>query len=99
MHTCYIECIRSGGIKPQVVRYRATSIAVAFARCLRAFPNATLLRGWIKGPDTGGGRITVYVAPSTARIVAEPGPKAEQTFFSFLKEISLSPEKRDRDAT
>jgi len=29
----------------------------------------------------------------------EPAPEEEQTLFGFLEEISLSPKKRDRDAT
>jgi hypothetical protein len=43
--------------------------------------------------------ITVYPPPSTARIVAEPAPEEEQTLFGFVEEVSLSPKKRDRDAT
>ena len=37
--------------------------------------------------------------PSMVRIVAKPAPEEEQTLFGFLEEISLSPKKRDRDAT
>ena len=37
--------------------------------------------------------------PSMVRIVAEPAPEEEQTLFGFLEEVSLSPKKRDRDAT
>jgi hypothetical protein len=37
--------------------------------------------------------------PSMIRIVAAPKAKEEQVLFGCLNEISLSPKKRDRDAT
>jgi hypothetical protein len=37
--------------------------------------------------------------PSMVRFVAAPKAKEEQVLFGFVNEISLSPKKRDRDAT
>jgi hypothetical protein len=94
MHLYHVKFIRDGETKPQVVRYRVGSMVSAFDKCLREFPEAKLIGGWVEASYKDGGDITVYEPPSTARILAEPAPEEEQTSFGFFEEIS-----RDRDAT
>ncbi len=98
MHLYHVKFIRDE-TKPQVVRYRVGSIVSAFDKCLREFSEAKLIEGWVEVSYKDGRGITVDAPPSTARIVAEPAPEEEQTLFGFLEEVSLSPKKRDRDAT
>jgi hypothetical protein len=62
-------------------------------------PNETGDAGWVEASYKDRRGITVYAPPSTASILAKPAPEEEQTSFGFLEEISLSPKKRDRDAT
>ena len=99
MHLYHVKFIRDGETKPQVVRYRVGSIVSAFDKCLREFSEAKLIEGWVEASYKDGRGITVYAPRSTARIVAEQAPEEEQTLFGFLEEVSLSPKKRDRDAT
>jgi hypothetical protein len=99
MHTYHVRFVRNGETEPQVVRYLVGGMANAFAKCVRRFPEAKLIEGWIEGSYADGRGITVYAPPSTIRIVAEPASEEEQTVFDFLQEISLSPKKREGDAT
>jgi hypothetical protein len=95
--------IRNGSTEPSVFSCRAYNISQAFAKCARRLPEAELLEGWTEGSykDSNGiirrGAIH-YSAPSTTRIIAEPGQKAEQLAFDFLSQISFS-KKSDHMAT
>jgi hypothetical protein len=101
-HTYNIRFIRRGETKTRVRQFQATNAGSAFSKCVRKYPGCRLLEAWREARliRIGGDYCRlVYALASTARIVAEPAPKEEQILFSFLEEISLSPKKRDRDAT
>src|SRR5262245_19104791 len=97
-HTYYIK-FRTNGKAEQIKSYQAANPGHAFQKCCREFPSAQLIRGWrqrdLKDEVVGA----TYEAPSTVRVVAGSKAKAEQTFFGFLKEISLDPKKQVSAAT
>jgi hypothetical protein len=90
MHSYHVRFIRDGETEPQVVRFRASSIASAFDRCLRKFPQAKLIEGRVEGSYKDGCGITIYAPPSTVTIVARTAAKEEQPVFGFFEKISLS---------
>src|SRR5262245_23100671 len=82
------------GEPPRTIVYLDDCVAGAYAKCLRRFPEAKLLGALVRGCYMEAKilrvGVTTYEAPSTVRIVAEPGPPEEQTVFPFLTEISSS---------
>jgi hypothetical protein len=98
MHSYHVKFIRNGETKPQVARYRVGSIVGAFDKCLRTFPEAKLVEGWISSSYKENGETfcgkTVYAPPSTVKIAAEPVSKASQTHFGFWPEtLSTKPNR------
>jgi hypothetical protein len=83
MKTYRIEFTYDGEGEAQVQSYKATSPGHAFEKCLREFPGAKLLEGWNEGGRGSEYGCVTYPPPSTARIVAEPAPKTEETTFPF----------------
>jgi hypothetical protein len=85
LDTYHIRFTRRG--EEQVRQFQAGDPGNAFAKCVKKFPVCILLGGWREGRlSKKGGEICrlTYAPPSTAQIVAESGPKAEQTTFEFF---------------
>jgi hypothetical protein len=98
-HTYYIKFRRNGKPESQTKRYQAANPGQAFQKCHREFPGAQLIQGWRRSDSKDEVVVATYESPSTVRVVAGSKAKAEQTFFGFLKEISLNPKKQVSAAT
>ena len=102
-YTYHVRFRKNGKVKSQVRRFQAANPGTAFAKCVKKFPDCQLLEGWREERliVIGGDYCCLtYAPPSTARIVAEPIPREEQTLFGFMdEEISLSPKKQADAAT
>lgn len=86
---------RRNGQAERTKRYWAFDAGQAFAKCHREFPSAEIIEAYWRSEYPGQKAITVYQAPSFARIAHEPRPKEKQELFGFINElgISLSPHK------
>jgi hypothetical protein len=89
MKTYYVKFTYHGEgeqFEPQVRSYKATSPGEAFEKCLEEYPDAKLIQSRSEGGlGVNYGSIS-YPPVSTARVVAEPAPKAEETRFPFFDE-------------
>jgi hypothetical protein len=87
--TYYIKFRRNGKAE-QIKSYQAANPGHAFQKCCGEFPGAQLIRGWRQSDRKDEVVVATCEPPSTVRVVAGSKAKAEQTFFGFLKEISLT---------
>jgi hypothetical protein len=80
----WIEFVCPGDDQTRIEKFEAASPTHAFARCLKKYPEAQLLKGWREGFLAGWPVSIEYdVPPSTAKVEAEPEPKAEEIKFPF----------------
>jgi hypothetical protein len=95
-----VRFTRRGETQVCVGQFKGTNPGVAYLRCVLKNPGCTLVGAEREGQlaKKGGNVCRLSYPPvSTAQIVAELIPKAEQTPFGFLKEISQN-EKQNGDA-
>jgi hypothetical protein len=80
-----IEYELNGGQK--MLRIKASSIGVAFAKCFERFPGCKLIKGHVSSYTPGIGRMSLsYDPPSTLRITSLPAEKFEQAEFDLHDE-------------